>query len=167
MTVTYYQCSSPYSGVTLRAFPGRPVQPLPALRATVSFFLFFHPLLDPVCFHVSQVVNHMSMMRDAVLDMNIQEVLQPCTGKFIALETPRYLLFCGTASEPVSAFHAMGHNPVGQAAVTADFFNGNTGPFGCLPQFFYVIFPACEVARAYPAIKPANSSHLCFVLLQS
>ena len=60
----------------------------------------------------------MSMMRDSVLDMDIQEVLQPCTGKFIALETPRYLLFSGTASEPVSAFHAMGHNPVGQAAVT-------------------------------------------------
>jgi hypothetical protein len=117
-----------------------------------------------VFFHVLQVVDHMGVMRNAVLNVNIEKVFQSYAGKLIALETPRYILPGGAAPEPVSAFYAMRHYCVREAAVAANFFNGNTGPAGSLLQFFGIVFPGGEITRAYPAIQPADSGYLSCIL---
>jgi hypothetical protein len=121
------------SGVTNRTDTGKPVQSFPALGAAPGSFLLFYPSFNPVFLHILQVVNDMSMVRNAINNVDFGEIPQPLAGKVRALKTPGHFFLFGTTAEAVPTLQAEGYYPVREAAITANFFDGYvvfSGNFG-------------------------------------
>jgi hypothetical protein len=121
------------SGVTNGTDAGKPVQSFPALGAAPGSFLLFYPSFNPVFLHILQVVNDMSMVRNAINNVDFGEIPQPLARKVRALKTPGHLFLFGTLAEAVPTLQAEGYDPVREAAITANFFDGDAvflGNFG-------------------------------------
>jgi hypothetical protein len=155
------------SRFAVRALAGKPVQPFPTTRATAGLFLFLHPLLDPVFFHVLKVLDHMGMMGYAVNYMDVSEVSEPATGKLITLKTPPHPLFCGALPKTVLALHAGGENVTGETTVAPDFFNWKAGILRDPFQLPKIIYPAGQIVGACPAIEPTYADKLAYITIHN
>jgi hypothetical protein len=111
--------------MTERARSGKPVMPFTTLRTAPDFFLLFHVLYYAVLLHIIPVCNNIGMMRNAVNNVNIGEVLEALAGEVRALEAPGHLLFSGTAAETMPAINTMRHYPGRETAIATDLGDGD------------------------------------------
>jgi hypothetical protein len=124
--VSLVPASSDDLSLAIGAFTGKPVKPFTALLAAPFLFLLSHPLLDAVLLHVVQVINHVSMVRNAINYVNIGKIFQPLAGKLRALKAPGYFMLPGTLTKAALALPGKDYYPVREATVTAHFFDWNS-----------------------------------------
>ncbi|MFH1240883.1 MAG: hypothetical protein V1689_00855 [Pseudomonadota bacterium] len=146
---------------------GKPVKPFPTTGATAGLFLFLHPLLDPVFFHVLKVLDHTGMMGDTVNDVDVSEISKPAAGKVIALKTPPHPLFCGALPKTVLALHTGGENVTGETTVAANFFNWKAGLLRDSFQLPRIIYPTGQIVGACPAIEPTYADKLVYITIHN
>jgi hypothetical protein len=70
------------------------------LWATSCLVLLFQPLLDTTLPHISQILDHIGMMRDAIDNVAAGKVAKLAARKFIAFKTPRHLFLDCTFADP-------------------------------------------------------------------
>jgi len=87
---------------------GKPIEPLSTGYAGSCFFLFLHALLNPMFLHITQILNHVGMVRNTIDNVNLFEMVKSLTGKFITFKTPRHILLFRTLPKAVNAFSTSG-----------------------------------------------------------
>jgi len=65
------------------------------------------------------------MVRNTIDDVDAGVVLESLAREVRALKAPGNLLFASTLAEAVATIHAKADCPTGEAAITADFSNGD------------------------------------------
>ncbi len=80
--------------------------------------------------HMPQILNDVSMVGDAIDNVNSSELGQSQAGKFIALKTPRNVFIPRTLAKAVPALLTRGEHGFGETPIAANVPDGNTGFLG-------------------------------------
>jgi hypothetical protein len=107
----------------------------------------------------------MSMVRDAIDDVDIFVVAQSRAGEIGALKAPGHMLLAGALSKAVPAVLAEDNHAVGKTAIAADF---SQRDIVFARDFFHhpgVIFAGSQVLGTGPAVNPADTDQVLRLLV--